>query len=200
MTGKFVVKPQIGNFNGVFPDMKLEQIIQKSKKSAAGIIGQTRQLSHVTEWELIYHEVLAISVYQNITSAGLSFRETNLHHKLGGFLYKLMNESVNKTYWFISERGNPYLTSQYVKLHHLRTGQCVNETDSKKLLEYFKHGEKAYIEFRNERFVDKTKELSDVVKKVSLPSFESKSKESTKFKPSKENTKAKILSHCPETG
>ena len=102
MTGKFVVKPQIGNFSGVFPDMKLEQTIQKSKKSAAGIISQTRQLSYVTEWELIYHEVLAISnVYENITSAGLSFRETNLHHELGGSLYKLMNESVNKTYRFI---------------------------------------------------------------------------------------------------
>ena len=56
----------------------------------------------------------------------------------------------------------------------------------------FEHGEKTYIEFCNKRFVDKTKTLSDVIKKVSLPSFESKSKESTKFKPSKENTKAKI--------
>ena len=44
--------------------------------------------------------------------------------------------------------------------------------DSKKLIEYFEHGEKTYIEFRNERFVDKTKALSDVIKKVSLPSFE----------------------------
>ena len=77
--------------------------------------------------------MLAISVYQNITSAGLSFRETNLHHELGGSLYKLMNESVNKTYRFITERGNPFLTSQYVKLHHLATGQCVNETDSKRI-------------------------------------------------------------------
>ena len=103
-----------------------------------------------------------------------------------------MNESVNKTYRFISERRNPYLTLRYVKLHHLTTGQCVNETDSKKLLEYFEHGEKTYIEFRNERFLDKTKALSDVIKTVSLPSFESKSKESTKFKPSKENSNAKI--------
>ena len=103
--------------------MKLEQTIQKSKKSAAGIIGQTQQLSYVTEWELIYHEALAISnVYQNFTSARLSFRETNLHHELRGSLYKLMNESVNKAYRFISERENPYLISQYVKLHHLTTG------------------------------------------------------------------------------
>ena len=49
MKGKFDVKTQIGNFNGVSPDMNLEQTIQRSKKSAAGIIGQTRQLSYVTE-------------------------------------------------------------------------------------------------------------------------------------------------------
>ena len=49
MKGKFDVKTQIGNFNGVSPDMNLEQTIQRSKKSAAGFIGQTRQLSYVTE-------------------------------------------------------------------------------------------------------------------------------------------------------
>ena len=63
---------------------------------------------------------------------------------------------------------------------------------AKKLLGYFEHGEKTYIEFRNKRFADKTKAISDVIKKASLPSFESKSEESTKFKPSKKNTKAKI--------
>ena len=95
---KLLVKTQIGNFNRLSPDMILEQTIQSSKKYAAGIIGQIRQLSYVTEWGLIYYEVVAISnVYQNIISGGLSFRETNLHHELGGSLYKLMNESVNKT-------------------------------------------------------------------------------------------------------
>ena len=85
-------------------------------------------------------------------------------HELGSSLHKLRNEKVNKTYRFISERGNPYLTSQYVKLHHLTTGHGANETDSKKLLEYFEHGEKSYIEFCNERFVDKTKALFHVIK------------------------------------
>ena len=123
MLGKFVVKTQIGNFNGVSPNFKLEQTVQRSKKSAAGIIDHTRQLSYVTEWGLTYHEALAISnVYQNLTSVGLSFREINLHHELRGSLYKLMNESVNKTYRFMSERENPYFIPQYVKLRHLTTG------------------------------------------------------------------------------
>ena len=40
--------------------------------------------------------------------------------------------------------------------------------DSKKLLEYFKHGEKSYIEFRNETFLGEAKALFDVNKKVLL--------------------------------
>ena len=65
---------------------------------------------------------------------------------------------------FISERGNTNLASfTTCKLHHLTTGQCVNGMESKKLLEYFEHGEKSYVEFRNEIFVDKTKTLPNVI-------------------------------------
>ena len=38
------------------------------------------------------------------------------------------------------ERGNPYLASKRVKLLHLTTGKCLNDMDSKKLLEYFEFG------------------------------------------------------------
>ena len=50
MKGKFAVKTEIGSFNGVSPDIKLEKTIHsKAKKSAASFIGQTRQLSYVKE-------------------------------------------------------------------------------------------------------------------------------------------------------
>ena len=45
---KLLVKTQIGNFNGLSPDVTLEQTIQSSKKYAAGIIGQIRQLFNFT--------------------------------------------------------------------------------------------------------------------------------------------------------
>lgn len=79
-----------------------------------------------------------------------------------------MNESVSKTINFISEWKSPYLASQHIEQHHQTTGKCVHEMDSKKLLEYFKHGEKSYIEFRNETFLGETKALFDVNKKVLL--------------------------------
>ena len=45
MKGSFVVKSLKRDFKGVSPNMKLEQKIQKSKRSAAGIMGQTCQVS-----------------------------------------------------------------------------------------------------------------------------------------------------------
>ena len=61
MQGHFVVRQNNGEFNAVAPDMKLEQTIQISKKSVKGIIGQTRQLAYVSQWEIVYDEILAIS-------------------------------------------------------------------------------------------------------------------------------------------
>ena len=61
MQGYFVVKQRYGSFNAVAGDMKLEQTIQRSQKSAGGIIGQTRQSEYVTKWEIVYHEILSIS-------------------------------------------------------------------------------------------------------------------------------------------
>ena len=43
MEGKFVVKASAGFFNPVTPVMKLEPSIQRSKKDAGGVIGQTKQ-------------------------------------------------------------------------------------------------------------------------------------------------------------
>ena len=45
-------------FNAASTDMKLEQSIQKSQNNVHGIIGQTRKLKYVTEWEVAYHKIL----------------------------------------------------------------------------------------------------------------------------------------------
>ena len=50
-----------------------------------------------------------------------------------------MSEIVKETFDFISKVENPYFASTHVKLHHLKTGQCVNEIGDKKLLESFEY-------------------------------------------------------------
>ena len=48
-------------FSSLSPDMKLEQTVQCALKSSNGIIGLTRLISYVFEWEVVYLEILAIS-------------------------------------------------------------------------------------------------------------------------------------------
>ena len=55
-----VVRDLMGSFNCVELDMKLEQFIQRAPKNQGGIIGQTRTLPVMVEWEQIFHEVLLI--------------------------------------------------------------------------------------------------------------------------------------------
>ena len=56
----FVARDRMGSFNSVKPNMKLKLSIQRGSKNQGGIVGQTRKLAVVVEWELIFHEVLLI--------------------------------------------------------------------------------------------------------------------------------------------
>ena len=167
--------------------MKLEQTIQRSKKSTSGIIGQSRQTSYVTEWELVYYEILAISnIFTSIASDGLGFRETDLHHELSGSLTKVLSDSVDKVFNFLLERNNPYDVKETTKLHHFTTGHIVFDEHAKRLLSFFDHGQANYIEFCKERYINKTKILSDRITKNQLPLFQSNRKDANKAVPNKE--------------
>ena len=61
MKGDFVIKTSKGPSNAVAVDMKLEQTIQRSAKSVGGIIGRSKAVDYVTEWSIIYHDVLGIT-------------------------------------------------------------------------------------------------------------------------------------------
>ena len=79
LSGKFVVQTIPGHFKAVSPDMKLEQTIQCSKKLQRGIIGQTSKEAYITEWELVYHEVLNITNFSaKLTNIQSGYSEVEL--------------------------------------------------------------------------------------------------------------------------
>ena len=83
MNGLFVVKQKTECFNAVAGDLKLEQTINRSQKSASRILGQIRQREYVTKWEIVYHEIPSISnKFRSLTDSNLGSRETELHHEL----------------------------------------------------------------------------------------------------------------------
>ena len=175
--------------------MKLEQTIQRSKKGTGGIIGQRKKESYVTEWELVYHEVLSISrCFADMTKSALFKSDAvSLHHEHGGHSTDEFNESVEKGACFIEQRDNPYTLSLSTKLYHFTTGQLVPDEISKKLLNAYEHGKDQYITFRNERYVTKEKKLVDTIKQHSIlpfiPKADSKSNSSSSAKETAKNVK-----------
>ena len=105
--GMFVVCTSDRLFSAVSPDMKLEQTIQHSQKSMGGIISQTNQQNYVTEWEIVYHEILSISnVFKEITNKNRELsNEFTQHHELEGNLSKEIELAVQKLVAFITRRA-----------------------------------------------------------------------------------------------
>lgn len=179
MCGKFVVKDRAdGYFNAVSPDMKLEQSIQRASKSSGGIVGKTRSLSAMFEWQLIFHEILLISnnLRDIVNDTSMKHSEsTRVHHELTGSRAQKLNENVSKLLDFLRDRGNPYIINvPLIKLHHTVTKQLVFDEVAVRLLQMQKKGDELVRAFRIERFVEKTKKLSSTISKRRLPQFDSK--------------------------
>lgn len=123
----FAVRQTKRPFSVVSPDMKLKQTIQRSQKSSKRIIGQTTQQTYMTEWELMYHEVLGIrKCFREILGADYTgYSEVNLHHELSGNLNINMFICVNVLCEFMNTRGNPYETSSQTQLHNFVNNKCL---------------------------------------------------------------------------
>ena len=138
LRGNFVVKTNPGTFNAVSPDMKLKQTIQRSQKSSKGVIGQTRQANYVSEWEVVYHEILAISnTLRYLIRSNIGNRECELHHELHGNFALNYNKQVIKVIEFVEQRGNPFTSATgIVKLHNFFSGASVVEEVARRRLNF----------------------------------------------------------------
>ena len=183
MCGHFVVKDCHGCFNAVAPDMKLEQSIQRSSKSKGGIVGQTRNTAVVVEWQLIFHEILLISnnLREMTNDSSMDHSESaKIHHDLIGQKAEHLNKNVARLLDFVSNKGNPFIIEvPGVKLHNFVTKQVADEEVSMRLLQALENGDHYYKQFRNERFLMKTKKLSATISKRNMPQLDYKSPSKT---------------------
>ena len=168
LLGDFVAKTNSGSFNAVACDMKLEQSINRSAKSSHGIIGQTKYHQYITEWQLIYHEVLDISnAYRQVLQSDTTKGETYLHKDLSNFRIKQKNQSVTALKTFVRSHGNPFLEKS--KLKNFVTQVKSHPDISAKLLNIFENSACKEKSFRKSVFTDRSKLLHDRIPKMSLP-------------------------------
>ena len=175
-TGFFVVKDKPnGTFNAVSGDMKLEQTAQRSSKSHGGIVGQTRSIAYMTEWQLVFHEILEISnmFRDRIEDNTMNHLETHVHHELRGSTGRQLHMHVNNLIDFIKDKGNPFVVKApgITPLHNMVTKQMVSDVTTARLLQVKANGEHYLTVFRHERFVARTKKISFLIERKSLPTM-----------------------------
>ncbi len=105
--GNFVVKRSPGLFKAIPIDQSLEQTINKSKKSTGGIIGTTKRKNYVAQWELIYHEMLAVSqLHREVTGVQTVSEDLSVHHEFTNAITEANEERIIQMI-------------NYIKLHSL---------------------------------------------------------------------------------
>ena len=201
MKGDFVIKTSKRPFNGVTVDMKLDQTIQRSAKSVGGIIGRSKAVHYVTEWSIIYHDVLGITNwFRELTGADTGGNtETRLHHEMKKSKIDEVNTSVSMLAEFIRIRGNPFQCQQGdEKLKNFVTQIEAENEVAKAHCSFLGDTQEEYADFRKATYVDKSRLLSDKITKFSLKPIDyidtqANDQESTKVHVAKKSEKLSRL-------
>ena len=173
--GSFVVKRTKGNFKAVGMDMCLEQTINKASKSTAGIIGSTRQKNYVAQWQIIYHEMMAVNhLHRSLTGVRNTTHEMMVNHEFSKHETECGEQNVQAIINYILVHENPFLLSpRDRRLHNILTQDVMTPEITKDLLEALDIGRKKYIAFRHERLVLKNTEIRETIHRSNLKTFKS---------------------------
>ena len=161
--GQWVVQDRPGWFCAVGGDMKVEQTIQRVSNCSGGhyVVGATRNVTSVAEFELLFHEIGSITSLLNYLTSNHPMKHTECHlrHALNTPRRVTFNNNVSKLLDFVKERQNPYAVTVNVPvpLHNLLTKLAVDRRVTTRLLHFHKNGEHAYRLYRQERFVEKAR-------------------------------------------
>ena len=198
MSGKFAVKHTAGKFKAVPADQCLEQTINRSQKSNAGVIGTTKRKEFVAQWEIIYHETLdVVNLHREICGVGSRYSESDTNHEFNETLTKQMEEKMTKMLSYIHARENPAKIPSEIRLHNILSQAIMSEEIRQSLLSVFARGNEMYQAFRNERYINKTKAISDTISRSKVKTFKSayegKSESDKKKATKKESTEAQRI-------
>ena len=181
LKGNFYGKRKPGKFNSVGTDMCLEQTINRSSKGKGGVVGETRKKSFFTMWNLIYHEMLEVNnLGREISGAQLDKWELVFHHKDNNADITRSESNVRSMMEFILSRENPFSVTLEPRLHNILNQQIMTEEIRKDLLNLFENGNESYLEFRENRFIQKKEKLSDVIHRHNIKTFVSIRKDKAK--------------------
>jgi hypothetical protein len=166
LDGHFAVQQTNRTFSSVALDQALEQGYNKPAKSTGGIIGMTRRKDAVAKHDLIRHEKVGISNFHHNFCGIIEESEYELHHEFSKSIATQDQGIITKMIKFISEHKNPFQTDcNNEDLFNLITGESIKEEEKMHKLKCLEKGEALYKTFIEERFMHKTKNLFDPIRK-----------------------------------
>ena len=142
--------------------MKVEQTIKCVAKAleATDVVDATRNASAVAEFELLFHEIGAITNLLNYLTTNYQYvrhTECHLQHALYTSRRLKVNQNVEKLLNFVQAPQNPCLLAADipVPLHNIFTKLAVDREMAARLLKCFENGDYVYSAYRQEQFVNK---------------------------------------------
>lgn len=101
MIDRFVVRQDQGVFNAGIPWHEAAANHPLVTDACWDITSKTWQVSQESKWQMVYHEILALSNWlREFTNLNLSNREPDLHHELHGKYAKLFNGNLMEVKYF----------------------------------------------------------------------------------------------------
>lgn len=165
----FSIKDKPGHFSAVGGDQKLEQTINLSSKCSDGVIGHAKQKQYVAQWDMIYHEMMAIkSLHREYTGVTEATSEAWHHHESSQSTTTRKEGNIQAMMKFIEERGSPFSAESPKVLHNFVTKEVMTEESRKHVLNASEKGKEKYEIFHCERFINKTMKLHDTIHRLNL--------------------------------
>lgn len=170
LKGRFTVNHTQKSFASVATDQALEQTINRSSKSSAGIIGSTQKKKFFSSWNLTEHEVHETTQYFLKVTGIKGSEELQVHHDLSGSRILKSETDVCDLMNFMRDHVNPF-SSGIQPLRNIVTEELVAPEAAAELLGVFDVGCKKFDLFCTERFILQSKTICTPINKVNLPSF-----------------------------
>ena len=142
-------------FKAVAADQSLEQTINRSQKSSGGIIGSTRKKAFVAEWELIYHEMIAVSnLHRELSGSRPFYHVLTVNHEFSDAETKARESNIRDMIEYIELYENSFQITEGTEKHlHKIISQEVMPTEVREgLLSVESKSLQLYNEFRKEFF------------------------------------------------
>ena len=118
--------------------------------------GHAKQKQYITQWDLIYHEMMAVNNYYREYAGVHENTSAAYHHHESSKSFTSKNESdVQLLTKYIEQKGSPFSKSCPNNLQNFVTKELMTDNIRTSLLNSTEIGKDKYMDFRQKRISEK---------------------------------------------